>query len=202
MAGTGRSDPSTIPPASSGAAGTNYAELGGDSDFELDVLDGIKAGRLANNVHKKTDPNNSDDNDSQASHAERERDSVPDVTLAKLKWANVSVPKHLRRARLLFYLNERLQADADERAVQGDPLDEVFVQVRAAKYKELFGAAYATSIHLFRRVCARATVSECMTSTGWDHDKVCMYAMKAVATLILNGDMRQIIKIFGVAADQ
>lgn len=29
-----------------------------------------------------------------------------------------------------------------------------------------------------------------------------MYAMKAVATLILDGDMRQTIKIFGVAADQ
>ena len=76
------------------------------------------------------------------------------------------------------------------------------MKVRNAKYKELFGAAYTTSIHLFRRVCAQATVSKYMSSAGWEHDKVCMYAMRALATLILDGDNRQILKIFSVAADQ
>ena len=43
-------------------------------------------------------------------------------TLPGAKWASALMPGHLRRARLLANLKERLQADADERAALGDPL--------------------------------------------------------------------------------
>ena len=56
---------------------------------------------------------------------------MPTVTLTSVKWANASVPAHLRLARLLANLKERLQIDADERAAQGDPLDEFAVEVRS-----------------------------------------------------------------------
>ena len=170
--------------------------------MEEDVLDHVKELRRVNIVN--TDNNDEDekaDNDDEST-TERERELPPAVKLPSLKWTNKRVGGHLRRTRLWTSLHERLQADADARAAAGDPIDDFHLQSRETKYKELFGAVYATSVHLFRQLCARATAADNFKSSVWDHNKVCIYSMQTLSTLILNGDRRQINKAFSLAADQ
>ena len=160
--------------SSTGSGKPKHPYLGGDSDLEEDVDDYIQSLRLVNTVN--TDDKNKSDGATKerAPSPERERELPPTVNLPSLKWTNKLVNTHLRRTRLWANLTERLRADADARAAAGDPLDDLHLQVREAKYKELFGAVYSTSVHLFRRLSARTTAAKNLSLSVWDHGKICI----------------------------